>query len=167
MWSCGKKSSILRCLHSWVFHHSSWLLRRLRDSNPRYRFQYDGFQDRSIQPLWQASWGRELESNQRHDLFHRGTYRRLLRLALTVWAISSFEIFFMRWKWKVSILIFYRGAPWIETCDTKNHYVVLFWEVLWKLHGQGVHILNLAQSPPSKGDIYNCNKLYLPTCGPS
>ena len=31
------------------------LLRRLRDSNPRYSFPYDGFQDRSIQPLWQAS----------------------------------------------------------------------------------------------------------------
>ena len=30
-------------------------LRRLRDSNPRYSFPYDGFQDRSIQPLWQAS----------------------------------------------------------------------------------------------------------------
>ena len=30
-------------------------MRRARDSNPRYRFQYDGFQDRSIQPLWQLS----------------------------------------------------------------------------------------------------------------
>ena len=30
-------------------------VRRVRDSNPRYRFQYDGFQDRSIQPLWQLS----------------------------------------------------------------------------------------------------------------
>jgi hypothetical protein len=30
-------------------------LRKLRDSNPRYNFSYDGFQDRSIQPLWQAS----------------------------------------------------------------------------------------------------------------
>ena len=29
--------------------------RRLRDSNPRYAFTYDGFQDRCIQPLCQIS----------------------------------------------------------------------------------------------------------------
>ena len=31
------------------------LWRRERDSNPRYRYQYNGFRDRPIRPLWHLS----------------------------------------------------------------------------------------------------------------
>ena len=36
--------------------------RRARDSNPRYPFRYNGFQDRRFQPLTQLSAGREFGS---------------------------------------------------------------------------------------------------------
>ena len=38
-------------------HNLFFNKRRLRDSNPRYRFQYFGFQDRRIRPLCQTSVG--------------------------------------------------------------------------------------------------------------
>ena len=51
--------------HSQVF---KW--RRRWDSNPRYARTYDGFQDRSNQPLWHSSKGIQLVT----DLILHKTY---------------------------------------------------------------------------------------------
>ena len=36
-------------------HHARCAWRRRRDSNPRYRFRHNGFQDRRLQPLGHSS----------------------------------------------------------------------------------------------------------------
>ena len=47
-------------------------LRRGRDSNPRYPYEYGGFQDRSIQPLWHPSFasGKDSYSDQSVGIFN-------------------------------------------------------------------------------------------------